>query len=320
MNKKISFLCLVFCFTAGISHAKGKRPHVHKAPIAGSVLSELRAARWMLNSKVGNWMLTKNRVTAKKEIDEAINDISISSVNEDDNTGAHLPVDDRADTIGRMREAIEFLASAQNHIVHDKPAKFTGSLRSSVIKHIGIAKAALTKAIAAADRAEKQPIKKATPHGDHASNYLAYRHALYNLRAARWMLVHRPGNWQQATEEPEAVKQIEAAIYEITRVGIDDGKAMEDDPPVDEHPDHVSHIKAAYDFLRKAREDVANGEEDIHTRLLQGYVYTYIDEARRNVIIAEHIFTNDKPILLPVQRTCPLPVRLNGLVYNKWFE
>ena len=147
------------------------------------------------------------------------------------------------------------------------------------------------------------------------SDYPTYAHALYNLRSARWMLQHMPTNWPQAQEELDAAKQVDAAIYEINRAGIVDGKTMEADPPVDEDPGHMGHLKAAYRFLNKAREDVANGEEGMHTRLLSGTCDAFIDEALRNVIIAEHIFTSDGPLLAPVHRLCPLPTGLDGVKY-----
>ena len=45
----------------------------------------------------------------------------------------------------------------------------------------------------------------------------AYLHALSNLRAARWLIEHRPGNWQQTQDEVEAVRRIDAAIGEIKK-------------------------------------------------------------------------------------------------------
>ena len=41
-----------------------------------------------------------------------------------------------------------------------------------------------------------------------------YLHALSDLRAARWMIEHRPGDWQQTMDEQQAVRRIDAAINE----------------------------------------------------------------------------------------------------------
>src|SRR5271168_378792 len=94
--------------------------------------------------------------------------------------------------------------------------------------------------------------KANTNYGDHPY----YLHALSDLRAARWMIEHRPGNWARTTDEVEAVRQIDAAIGEIKKASIEDGKNIEDHPPVDERNDHDGRLHEAVDFLKKARQDV----------------------------------------------------------------
>ena len=94
-----------------------------------------------------------------------------------------------------------------------------------------------------------------------AAEHPYYLHALSDLRAARWMLDHRPGNWQQTQDEIEAVRRIDAAINEIKRAAIDDGKNLNDHPRVDEIMEHSGRLRAALGFLEKARQDV-NQEED----------------------------------------------------------
>src|SRR5579862_7810100 len=91
-------------------------------------------------------------------------------------------------------------------------------------------------------------------YGDHPY----YLHALSDLRAARWMIEHRPGNWQQTVDEIEAVHRIDAAIGEIKKAAIEDGKNLEDHPAVDERNDHDGRLHVALDFLRKARKDISH--------------------------------------------------------------
>ena len=113
MNTKIYSLCIAICLSAGVSYARDKRADVHKDHVAGtSILTELRAARWMLDHWPGKWLQTKDVTAAEKEIDDAINELTDASIADGESTAYHLPVDDRADTIGRMREAIDFLNTA----------------------------------------------------------------------------------------------------------------------------------------------------------------------------------------------------------------
>jgi hypothetical protein len=115
-----------------------------------------------------------------------------------------------------------------------------------------------------------------------------YLHALSDLRAARWMIEHRPGNWVQSIDEQEAVRRIDKAIGEIKRASIDDGKNLEDHPPIDEHPDHNGRLHAALDFLRKARQDISHDEDNRFAQGLQARAYDHIDGAINAVKRAIH--------------------------------
>ena len=106
-----------------------------------------------------------------------------------------------------------------------------------------------------------------------------YLHALSDLRTARWMIEHRPGDWQQTVDEMEAVKQIDAAIKEIKLASIEDHKDIDDHPPVDERPDHPGRLHAALDFLRKARKDVSQDEDNHFAEGLQDRAYRRIVNA-----------------------------------------
>jgi len=106
-----------------------------------------------------------------------------------------------------------------------------------------------------------------------------YLHALSDLRAARWMIEHRPGNWQRTVDEVEAVKQIDAAIGEIKKAAIEDGKDINDHPKVDERNDHDGRLHEAVDFLKKARQDISHDEDNKFAQGLQGRAYIHIDAA-----------------------------------------
>ncbi len=115
-----------------------------------------------------------------------------------------------------------------------------------------------------------------------------YLHALSDLRAARWMIEHRPGNWAQTNDEIEAVRHIDAAIAEIRKAAIDDGKNLEDHPKVDEKNDHDGRLHVAIDFLRKARQDISHDEDNKFAQGLQMRAYDHIDGAIAAVKKAIH--------------------------------
>jgi hypothetical protein len=116
-------------------------------------------------------------------------------------------------------------------------------------------------------------------HASKPGEHPAYLHALSNLRAARWLIEHRPGNWQQTNDEMEAVKRIDAAIAEIKKAAIEDGKNLEDHPGVEDRKDHGGRLHLAIDFLRKAHNDVDKEEDNGFAHGLKARAIDHIDGA-----------------------------------------
>jgi hypothetical protein len=107
----------------------------------------------------------------------------------------------------------------------------------------------------------------------------AYLHALSDLRAARWCIEHRPGDWAQTADEQESVRQIDAAIGDIKQAALDDGKNLADHPPVDEYPDRRGRIHEAVKFLQKARDDISHEEDNGYANGLRDRAIGHIDGA-----------------------------------------
>lgn len=107
----------------------------------------------------------------------------------------------------------------------------------------------------------------------------AYLHAMSDLRAARWLLEHRPADWAQTADEVDAIHQIDAALNDMRQAAIEDGKNPADHPPVDERTDRPGRFHEAIDYLRRARADVEHGEEDPVARDLRNRSINHIDAA-----------------------------------------
>jgi hypothetical protein len=255
-------MCTSFSTQAAGNSNNGDHPYYLHA------LSDLRAARWMLEHRPGNWQQTVDEVHAVQQIDAAIGEIKQASIDDGKNLQDHPPVDERPDHGGRLEVAKEFLGKARQDISHDEDNKFAQGLQSRAYTHIDLALGAVDKAM----------------KGLHPS----YLHGLSDLRAARWMIEHRPGNWQQTVDEVHAVQEIDAAINEIKKASIDDGKNLEDHPPVDERNDHDGRLHEAVDFLTKARQDISQDEDNNFAKNLQSRAYTHIDLAIASVKKAIH--------------------------------
>jgi len=107
----------------------------------------------------------------------------------------------------------------------------------------------------------------------------AYLHALTDLRTARWMLEHRPGDAAVSAHEDVAIAEIDAAIREIKHAAIDDGKNIEDHPRVDVPNNRPGRLHKALELLHKVHSDVAREEDDPMTRGLRDRAVGHIDAA-----------------------------------------
>jgi hypothetical protein len=116
-------------------------------------------------------------------------------------------------------------------------------------------------------------------NADLPGKHPAYLHALTDLRTARWMLEHRPGDPAVSGREDESITEIDAAIGEIKRAAIDDGKDIHDHPTVDAPADRPGRLHKALELLRKAHDDVAREEDDPATRGLRDRSVRHIDGA-----------------------------------------
>jgi len=106
-----------------------------------------------------------------------------------------------------------------------------------------------------------------------------YLHALSDLRAARWMLEHRPGDAAVSGQEDVAITEIDKTIDEIKHAAIDDGKDIHDHPKVDVPNDHPGRLHKALELLRKVHSDVAREEDDPMTKGLRDRAVHHLDEA-----------------------------------------
>jgi hypothetical protein len=106
-----------------------------------------------------------------------------------------------------------------------------------------------------------------------------YLHALSDLRAARWMLEHRPGDAAVSGQEDVAVIEIDKTIGEIKKAAIDDGKDIHDHPAVDVPSDHPGRLHKSLELLRKVHSDLDREEDDPMTKGLKDRAVHHLDEA-----------------------------------------
>jgi hypothetical protein len=106
-----------------------------------------------------------------------------------------------------------------------------------------------------------------------------YLHALSDLRTARWLIEHRPGDAKVSGDEDVAITRIDETINEIKHAAIDDGKDIHDHPPIDDKLDHKGRLHRADELLKKVHSDIAREEDDPMTRGLRDRAVHHLDDA-----------------------------------------
>jgi hypothetical protein len=118
---------------------------------------------------------------------------------------------------------------------------------------------------------------------DEPGRHPAYLHALTDLRHARAHLDRLAPSDRIDNEEQRAIQEIDQAIQDIKRASIDDGKNLNDHPPVDARMDRKGRYHRALELLDKAHNDIAREEDDPSTRGLRNRALGHVDEAHRIV-------------------------------------
>jgi hypothetical protein len=110
----------------------------------------------------------------------------------------------------------------------------------------------------------------------------AYLHALSDLRLARAYLDQIAWPPVQRDEE-HAIREIDAAINEIKRASVDDGKNLADHPPIDARMRPDGRFRKALELLDRAHNDTARAEDVPQARGMRDRALAHIDEAHGTV-------------------------------------
>jgi hypothetical protein len=131
----------------------------------------------------------------------------------------------------------------------------------------------------------------AVAHADLPGKHPHYLHALSDLRTARWMVEHRPGDAAVSGHEDVAIQEIDAAIGEVKAAAIDDGKDLHDHPSADA-ADRPGRLHKAIELLRKVHADVDREEDDPTARGLKHRSLEHVERAIHEAERALYDFEN----------------------------
>lgn len=116
-------------------------------------------------------------------------------------------------------------------------------------------------------------------HADTPGRHPGFLHALTDLKSARWLIEHRPGDAAVTAHEDLAMQKIVAAISDCQRAAVDDGKGLSDHPPADAPASRKDRLLRARDLLTAAHHDVNEKEDDPKAVELKKVALKNIDEA-----------------------------------------
>ena len=120
-------------------------------------------------------------------------------------------------------------------------------------------------------------------HADTPGRHPGFLHALTDLRSARWLISHRTGDAVVSGHEEVAIQKIVAAISDIQRDAVSDGKALADHPAADAPASKADRLNRALALLDAAHKDV-NAEEDNPKAIeLKKVALNNIDEATQQL-------------------------------------
>jgi hypothetical protein len=260
-------------------------------------LSDLRSARANLERRGGDPTLKWDEHAAVTEIDRAMGDIRQAAVDDGKTLQDHPPIDVREPRAGRLHRALAALQAARNDVAQDEDNGFANGLRARGLHNIdeairfteqGIAEVEARRpgapppaAVGAPPPAAGAPPPAAVAVVPARQAHPAYLHALSDLRNARANLEKRGGDPALNWDERASVNAIDFAMTEIKQAALDDGKPLQDHPPIDAREPRGGRLHRALAALQAARNDVAQDEDNTFANGLRARGLQKIDEAIR---------------------------------------
>lgn len=137
-----ALLALLFLAPFG---AWADMPGAHPAYL--HAMSDLRAARWLIEHHPPNWSQGIDEADAVRQIDLALHDLKEAAYDDGKDPDFHPHIDERPDQPGRLHQALEILHRARDDIAREEDNAYARGLRNRSLGHIDAAIHRVRKAI-----------------------------------------------------------------------------------------------------------------------------------------------------------------------------
>lgn len=254
-------------------------PAPEKHPAYLHALTDLRHARAYL-AKPANAQVKWDENRAIRELDAAIAEIKQASIDDRKPLEDHPPVDAGMVWGDRLHKARELAEQARHDVNEEEDNAWANGLKNRSLGHIDNAVRAIDDGIADAKEvrpAGPPPVEKPMPEA-----HPAYLHALTDLRHAR-ALLEKPARPDIKWDEQNGIREIDAALKEIRDASIDDGKNLNEHPPIDAKWNHRDRLREAMNLLGKSAKDIEEREDDKFARGLRNRAVGHIRNAEHAV-------------------------------------
>ena len=225
--------------------------------------------------------VTRDMAAASDLTERAIRELDMAARFDRRDLDDHPPVDTRMGRGSRFREILRLVDGARNDISMEEDNPRAAEWRNRAFGFLNEAVGYIRKGGYDKFRDEAMgyappPVMAPPPRPEVHPRYLS---AIADLRYAR-ALLWRP-DWREVMRDQRgAVEEIDRAIAEARRAAIDDGKNVDDHPPVDTRLGWEGRFRKAMELLDSAERDLSMEEDNRNAAAWRGAARQNIQNAR----------------------------------------
>jgi hypothetical protein len=208
-------------------------------------------------------------------VERAIHELDVAAMFDRKELDENPPVDTRMGRGSRFREILRLLGSARNDIDREEDNPRAREWRNRAFGFIDGAIARVRQG--GYDRFTDTMAMAPPP--PMPSIHPRYLKALSDLRYAR-ALLWRPDFREVMRDQRAAIEEIDLAIGEAKRAAIDDGKNVDDHPPVDTRLGWEGRFRKAMELLDSARGDLSFMETNMAAAPWRDAARVHVERAR----------------------------------------
>ncbi len=217
-------------------------------------------------------------------VERAIHELDLAAMFDRRDIDDHPSIDTRMGRGSRFREVLRLLDSAHNDIAQEENNRRAAEWRNRAFSYLDQAAAYVRKGGYDKLRDEAAPPPPPPPPPQSHPRYLS---AIADLRYARALLYR--SDWRDIMRDQRgAVEEIDRAIAEAKRAAVDDGKNIDDHPPVDTRIGWEGRFRKATELLDSAERNLSMEEDNRNAAAWRGAARQNIENAKAFVGRAMH--------------------------------